>query len=100
MTLSSVEPDAIFTSAKEDTQPSLFVFCPFVCLLQLCVKKTSERICMKFSGQIGDGSMNKTIKFWWRSGSQIRITDPDPDGDTCKTCLAKLYTVHAVLLVK
>ena len=27
------------------------------------------------------------IKFWWRSESPIRLTDPDPYHDTGKTCL-------------
>jgi len=68
-----------------------YVIVLFVCL-SVCLpvsnfaKKTSERICMRFSGKFGNGSMNEqTIKFWWRSGSRIRIRDPDRG--TGKTCL-------------
>jgi len=43
-----------------------------VCLSVCLATETSERICMKFSGKVGNGPMNKMIKFWWRSGSRIR----------------------------
>jgi len=57
----------------------------FVCL-QLRTK-TSERICMKFSGNVDSGPVNKImIEFWLRSGSWIH-PDPDPYRDTSKTCL-------------
>jgi len=35
---------------------------------------------MKFSDKVGNGPMNKMIKFWWRSGSH-------PYRDIGKTCL-------------
>jgi len=54
--------------------------CMFVCQ-QLCAK-TSERICMKFSGTVGSGPMNKWLNF---GGEAIWIMDPDQD--TGKTCL-------------
>ena len=48
---------------------------------QLCAK-TSQRICMKFSGKVGNGPMNKWLNF---------DGDPDPypyrDRPTGKTCL-------------
>jgi len=52
------------TSAKEVMFSSLFVclsgcFCLFVCLLATLRKKTYKRICMKFSGKVDNGSMNK-----------------------------------------
>jgi len=45
----------------------------FVCLLAICAK-TSERICMKFSGKVGNGPMNKWLNF----GGDL-VTDPDTD---------------------
>jgi len=47
------------------------VVCLFVCL-QLCAK-TSERICMKFSGKFGNRASEQMTKFCRRSGSRIRI---------------------------
>jgi len=41
---------------------SLFV-CLSVCLLAALRKKTSARICMKFSGKVGNGPMNKRLNF-------------------------------------
>jgi len=41
--------------------------------------KTSERICSKFSGKVGNRPMNKWLKF---GGDP----DPDPYRDTGKTC--------------
>jgi len=52
--------------------------CLFVCLLATLRKKTSERICMKFSEKVGNRPMNKLLNFGG---------DPDPDRDTGKTCL-------------
>jgi len=40
---------------------SLFV-CLFVCLLTN-LRKTSKRICMKFSEKVGNGPMNKRLHF-------------------------------------
>jgi len=51
--------DCLVTSAKEDMLSSLFV-CLSVCLSvcwQLCAE-TPERICMKLSGNVGNGPMN------------------------------------------
>ena len=50
----------MFTSAKEVMFLSFFV-CLSV-FLQLCAK-TPERICMKFSGKVGSGPMNKWLNF-------------------------------------
>jgi len=45
------------TSAKKDVQSSLFV-CLSVCLfVGNFAQKTSKRICMKFSGKVGNGPM-------------------------------------------
>jgi len=33
---------------------------------------------MKFSGKVGNGPMNKRIKFWWRSGSPSGYRDCFP----------------------
>jgi len=49
-----------FTSTKEVMFSSLFVSL-FVCS-QLCAK-TSKRICMKFSGKVGSGPVNKWLNF-------------------------------------
>ena len=55
------------------------VLCLFVSIL---VQKTSERICMKFSGKLSNGPMNKLLNFgvdpYHRSGSLLQH---------CKTCL-------------
>jgi len=52
---------------------------------QLCAK-TSRRICMKFSGNVGNGPVKKVVKFWWKSGSPSGYGDCFPDlsllGDT------------------
>jgi len=57
------------TSAKEDMYSSLFV-CQQLCLT------TSKQICMKFSGKVGNGPMNKWLNFRGdpdhRSGSVSR----------------------------
>jgi len=42
----------------------------FVCLLATLRKKTSERICMKFSGKVGNGPLNKQFKFGGDQGGQ------------------------------
>ena len=47
----------VITSAKVDTQSSLFV-----CLLATSCK-TSKRICMKFSGKVGNGPVNNCLNF-------------------------------------
>jgi len=39
-----------------------FRHCLSVCLLQLCTK-TSKQICMKYSGKVGNGSVNKWLNF-------------------------------------
>jgi len=39
----------------------IVVVCMFVCQ-QLCAK-TSERTCMKFSGKVGNGPLNKRLNF-------------------------------------
>jgi len=54
-------------------------------------KKTSERICIKFSGKVGNGPMNK----WLNVGGDL-----DPYRDTGKTCLGGcMQTVLLVLIV-
>ena len=86
---------------------SLFV-CLFLCE-QLCAK-TSERICTKFSGNVGTGSVNKCLNFggdpdhrldtgivfrirhyWeiWKvvNGHKSAAHTDSPDGSTDKTCL-------------
>jgi len=43
----------------------------FVCLfVNNFAQRTSERICMKFSGKVGNGTVNKWLNFGG---------DPDPD---------------------
>jgi len=37
--------------------------CLFVCSLATLFKKTSQRICMQFSGKVGNGPMNKWSNF-------------------------------------
>jgi len=39
------------------------MFSLFVCLLATLRKKNSERICMKFSGNVDNGPMNKRLNF-------------------------------------
>ena len=59
----------------------IVVVCLSVCLSvckQLCLK-TSERICMKFSGKVGN-------------------TDSDPDHDSGKTALAEVCTAPVLLV--
>ena len=51
---------------------SLFV-CLFVCLLATLRKKTSQQICMKFSGKVGSGPMNKWLNFGGDPYHVIRI---------------------------
>jgi len=51
----------------------------FVCLSASAsnfAKQTFERICMKFSGMVGNGPVNKWLNF-----------GGDPDRDTGRTCL-------------
>ena len=43
------------------------------------MQKTSERICVKFSGKVGSGPVNKCLNF---GGG-----NPDLDRDTHRTCL-------------
>jgi len=52
----------LVTSAKEDMYV-IDVVCLSVCLLATLRKKTSERICMKFSGKVGNGPTNKWLNF-------------------------------------
>jgi len=47
----------IVTSTKEDVFSSLFVW------LLSTLRKTSKRICMKFSGKVGNGPVNKWLNF-------------------------------------
>ena len=60
-------------------------------VLQRSPKNVYEWICMKFSGKVGNGSVNKRLHF---GGDPIRDPDPntDPDSDlyrdTGKTCLS------------
>ena len=67
----------IFTSAN-GAKEVMFCRCLSVCLSvcwQLCAK-TSERICMKFSGQVGNGTVNKCLKIL--VAIRIRNSDMDP----------------------
>jgi len=50
---------AIFSSANYHV---FVVVCLFVCLLAT-LRKTSERICTKFSGKVGNGPVNKWLNF-------------------------------------
>ena len=77
----------VITSAKEVTFSSLSV------CYQVCAK-TYKWICMKFSGKVSSGPLNKWLNF---SGDQIR--DPDPHHDTGKTCLGEVCTVPVLLVV-
>ena len=52
----------------------------------------SERICMKFSGKVGNGPMNKWLNF---GGDP----DTDPYGDSGKRALAELCTVPVLLVI-
>ena len=62
---------------------SLLFVCLCVCLSVCLSAKTCERICMKFSGKVGNGPMDKRLNF-----GGDRITDQDdPYRDTGKTCL-------------
>jgi len=65
----------------------IVVIRPFVCLsATLRNKHPNTRICMKFSGKVGNGPMNNRLNF---GGDPV--TDPDTDSDPGKTCLGGLY---------
>ena len=68
--------------------------CLFVCLFvcqQLCAK-TSKRICMKCSENIGNGPMNKRLSLNFGGDPDHgsgQDTDPDPYRETGKACFAR-----------
>jgi len=84
---------SVVTSTTEVVFSSLFV-CLFVRLFvcyQLCAK-ASERICMKFSGNVGNEQM---IEFWWQSVSWIQIHI----AQVVRHALAEVCTVPVLLVV-
>jgi len=71
----------IVTSAKEVMFLSLFV-----CLSVSNCAKTSERICVKFSGKVGNGPLNEWLNFDG-DPDQVPDTDLDPHRNVGKTFL-------------
>ena len=71
--------------------------CWYVCLLAT-LRKTSEQICMKFSGKVGSGSMNKRLNFGaepgHRSGSSLIM----PQLNLNQFCIFNLLVPAKLLL--
>jgi len=65
----------------------LSVVCLFVCLLATLHKNFQTDLHSIFR-EGWQWANEQVIKFWWQSGSRIRPDpDPNPYGDTGKTCL-------------
>jgi len=79
--------DILITSAKENLSVFIVV-CLSVCW-QLCAN-TSERICMKFSGKVGNWPLNKRLNYGGDPNTDWD-TNPDPYHTTGKTWRYALF---------
>jgi len=78
--------------------------CLFLCLLFVCVsvsnfaQKSFRMDLHEIFREGWQSASEQTIKFRRRSGSQIRIRNPDPGRDTGKTALAEVCIVPVLLV--